>query len=173
MKVIQEGQLRFFFPEEWLVNKYDESRFQQQKASKCQGTKAVDILALSQTELLMIEVKDFSGYRIVNKARLNNADLAIEFAHKVRDTIASLYGAHRLANAELEPFCQYLFTKQLKALKVILFLEEDRPVPNTKGAKQIHLNLITMIERQLKFLGVRSHIYNRASLPSHFQWLAK
>ncbi|HEW97262.1 MAG: hypothetical protein DRR16_19105 [Candidatus Parabeggiatoa sp. nov. 3] len=173
MTVIQEGHLRFFFPEEWRVIKYDECRFQQQKALKCQNTKAVDILALSETELFMIEAKDFRGDRIANKRRINSAELAIEFAQKVRDTIASLYGAHRHASLELEGFCKYLFSKKINKVTVILFLEEDRPLPKTKQAKQSRLALMTVIERQLKFLKVRSNIYNRANLPDHFQWRVK
>jgi len=173
MTVIQEGRLRFFFPEEWPVIKYDDCRFQQQKALKCQNTKAVDILALTETELLMIEVKDFRGDRIANKKRINNAELAIEFAQKVRDSMASLYGAHRHASIELDAFCQYLFSKKINKVTVILFLEEDRPLPKTKQAKQARLSLMTVIERQLKFLNMRSNIYNRANLPNYFQWYVK
>lgn len=173
MIVIQEGHLRFFFPEEWRVIKYDECRFQQQKALKCQSTKAVDILALSETELFMIEAKDFRGDRIANKKRIKSAELAIEFAQKVRDTIASLYGAHRHASLELEAFCKYLFSKKINKVTVILFLEEDRPLPKTKQAKQARITMMTAIERQLKFLKVRSNIYNRANLPDHFQWRVK
>ena len=173
MTVIQEGKLRFFFPEKWHVIKYDECHFYQQKALKCQETKAVDILALSDTELFLIEVKDFRGDRISNKERIKSGDLAIEFAHKVRDSIASLYGALRHANPELAPFCKYLFSKNIHKTTVILFLEEDRPLPKTKAAKQARLSLMTLIERQDKFLGVRSNIYNRANLPSYFQWRVK
>lgn len=173
MIVIQEGHLRFFFPEDWRVIKYDDCRFQQKKALKCQNTKAVDILALSDTALFMIEAKDFRGDRIANKKRITSAELAIEFAQKVRDTIASLYGAHRHASLELESFCEYLFSKKINKVIVILFLEEDRPLPKTKQAKQAHIALMTVIERQLKFLNVRSNIYNRANLPEHFQWSVK
>jgi Holliday junction resolvase len=142
-------------------------------ALKCQNTKAVDILALSETELVMIEAKDFRGDRITNKKRINSAELAIEFAQKVRDTIASLYGAHRHASLELEAFYQYLFSKKINKVTVILFLEEDRPNPKTKQAKQARLSLMTAIKKQLKFLNVRSNIYNRANLPDHFQWHVK
>ena len=155
MTVIQEGKLRFFFPEKWHVIKYDECHFYQQKALKCQETKAVDILALSDTELFLIEVKDFRGDRISNKERIKSGDLAIEFAHKVRDSIASLYGALRHANPELAPFCKYLYSKNIHKTTVILFLEEDRPLPKTKAAKQARLSLMTLIERQVKFLGVQ------------------
>jgi hypothetical protein len=39
--------------------------------------------------------------------------------------------------------------------------------------QQIRLALMTVIERQLKFIGMRSNIYNRANLPNHFQWHVK
>ena len=58
-------------------------------------------------------------------------------------------------------------------MTAILFLEEDRPKPKTKQAKQAHLTLMTVIEKQLKFLKVRSNIYNRTNLPDHFQWRVK
>jgi hypothetical protein len=94
MQLVQEGNLRFGFPDDWAVVKYDESSFYRDQIERCEGTKAVDIIAYSRGDMFIIEVKDFRGYRIQNKERLTNSDLAIEIAQKVRDTMAGMYRAH-------------------------------------------------------------------------------
>ncbi|KHD08946.1 hypothetical protein PN36_10030 [Candidatus Thiomargarita nelsonii] len=74
---------------------------------------------------------------------------------------------------ERSPFCKYLFSKNINKTTVILFLEEERPIHKTKAAKQARLSLMTLIERQLKFIGVRNNIYNRANLPTYFKCYVK
>ncbi len=82
------GQFDFFISPTWHVQKYDaEKSYYTEHVKKCSGTKAVDILALSDENLFLIEVKDFRNYRIENKKRMNNGDLVKEFAQKIRDTI--------------------------------------------------------------------------------------
>jgi hypothetical protein len=171
MTTLYEGNLCFHFPKDWQVIKYDGgNHFYRNQISKCQGTKAVDILAWSGKDLWLLEVKDFRGYRVENKNRLNNGELAIEVAQKVRDTIAGLYGAYRCGNETLRPFCQPLCSGQLAPVKVILFLEEDRHLSKVKGVEQSRLLLSTAIKNQLRFLQLRCSIYNRSNLPTHLCW---
>jgi hypothetical protein len=171
MTTLYEGNLRFHFPKDWQVIKYDGgNHFYRNPISKCQGTKAVDILAWSGNDLWLLEVKNFRGYRIENKNRINNGELAIEVAQKVRDTIAGLYGAYRCGNETLQPFGQPLFSGQLAPVKVILFLEEDRNLSKVKGVEQSRLLLSTAIKNQLRFLRLRCGIYNCNNWPTHFYW---
>jgi len=87
MIIIKEGKLTFQFPSDWHVCKYDdENHFYHNQVCQCQGTKAVDILAWTGSQLFMIEAKDFRGDRIKNKARLSKGELIIEVAQKVRDS---------------------------------------------------------------------------------------
>ncbi|KPA17871.1 cysteinyl-tRNA synthetase [Candidatus Magnetomorum sp. HK-1] len=104
MRIITEGDLRFSFPDDWSIVKFDDCNFYRHRISKCQETKAVDILAWSGEVLYMIEAKDFRREKIKNQPRLTGGELAIEVAQKVRDTIAGIFGAYRWKNEELHDF---------------------------------------------------------------------
>jgi len=47
---------------------------------KSQGSKAVDILALSDNRLFLIEIKDFRGYRIESKKSLRSNEVLNEYS---------------------------------------------------------------------------------------------
>jgi len=176
MPTITEKKLTFNFPKAWLVNKYDEQSFYRKKVQKCRGTAAVDILALSETDLFLIEVKDFRMHRIENKKRIQHAELADEFAQKVRDTIAGLYGAYRWHNSIFTPFCNYLYAnlkeekRDIRKITAILFLEEDMPPVKASDFKVVHRYLRENMQMRLKFLQVRCHVYNKKTLPKKFGW---
>ncbi len=168
---IREGRLTFSFPRNWQVRKYDHVNFYRNNVLKCPETKAADILALSDRKLFLIEVKDFRNYRIENRGRIRSGELSAEFAQKVRDTVAGLYGAYRSDNQELKDFCTHLFTgKSPKQVMAILLLEEDRPVTNQRDYRLFHDQLHTSIRRQLKFLNIRCNIHGRGDLPAHLGW---
>ena len=85
-KVIIEGQLKFTFAENCHASKYDEwSFYRNQFQNICGGSKAVDILCLSQHTIWLIEIKDFRVHR-----RTKSEDIGDEIAIKVRDTLAGL-----------------------------------------------------------------------------------
>ncbi|MFH0825172.1 MAG: hypothetical protein V2B18_20670 [Pseudomonadota bacterium] len=165
-----EGNLQFHFPDEWPVLRYDACGFYRDRVEKCQDVKAVDFLLLARTGLVMIEVTDFRDFRIQTKLSLKNDGLAREFAAKVKDTIAGLYGAHRNENEDLAPFCNYLFLQRPRKVKVILLLEEDRPPSGHKSFKAIRSNLIMAINRRLRYLSVRCNVHCRRDVPSDYGW---
>ena len=70
----------------------------------------VGLLDGAHGDLYWIEVKDFRGYRIQNKRRLSEGELAIEVAQKVRDSIAGIIGAYRTSGSweTWEPFVRSL-----------------------------------------------------------------
>jgi len=174
MIIIQEQHLQFQFPSDWQVCKYDEqNHFYHNQIRRCQGTKAVDILAWSGTEFFMIEAKDFRGDRIDNKVRILKGELISEVTQKVRDSIAGLYGAYRCFNEELQPFYHPLFYGKHQPVKVVLLLEEDRPPDRAKSFKYRRSQLEKNLKTQLKFLGVHCHIHNCNDVPVSFQWCVK
>lgn len=147
MTVIVEKRLLFEFGPSWQhVQKYDEQPVhvrglqrmkgtivcknceENARCDRCKseleiGTKAVDIVASHGDQVYLIEVKDFRGYRVENKKRLRDGDLAFEVARKVRDTVAGLVGAlHTGDAAAWRPLVTHIFKK---APTVVLWLEED------------------------------------------------
>ena len=60
MTEIQEGDLKFSFPDHCEVGKYDEwSFYRNQFRSVAGGSKGVDILCLSDDAAWLIEIKDY------------------------------------------------------------------------------------------------------------------
>jgi Holliday junction resolvase len=174
MIIIEEGRLQFQFPSDWHVCKYDGiNHFYYNQVRRCEGSKAVDILAWSGKELFMIEAKDFRGDRIKNKERILKGELVSEVTQKVRDTIAGLYGAFRSFNEELQPFYRPLVSEKRQSVKIVLLLEEDRPPERAKSFKYRRSQLQKVLNSHLKFLSVHCYVHNCSDLPKHFQWNVK
>lgn len=120
-----EDQL-FTFGDEWAIAfKYDDSDFYRTKVQKhLPQTKAVDVLGVRPKQgLLLLEAKDFRGYRIANKKRLVNGELAIELAAKVKDTVAGVLGAFRAGEKSFESIGKHVVLTE--KLIVVLWLEDD------------------------------------------------
>lgn len=96
MPSITEGNLTFAFSAGWKISKLDEWSFYRNQFQKvCNGTKAVDILAIEpgQTCVWCIEIKDYRRH-----VRIKTSDVADETACKVRDSLALLAAASVNAN---------------------------------------------------------------------------
>jgi len=129
---IEEGRLAFEFSDNWRVFKLDDHRDYREKIEKVDGTKAVDILGIfNETDLYLIEIKDFRGYRIESKDRLKDGVLAIEIAKKVRDSLACIVSAHRTSSDReyWRPFARHLCNPD-RGVKVVIWLENDPDPPN-------------------------------------------
>ncbi|WP_420643594.1 NERD domain-containing protein [Candidatus Leptofilum sp.] len=161
MMRFEEGWLAFVFDSEWResVIKFDEHRDYKKVANSLTGTKGVDFLGILDSELCIIEVKDFRGYRIENKHRIANGDLLIEIGQKIRDTVACIVGSSRSSsNFELwQRYCDLLLDRE-KKISVILWLEEDKP---PKRKDQVSQNVLrNKLKQKLKWLAVKVDVRN-------------
>ena len=146
---IKEEDLRFCFDEKrWtFVIKHDETKeysaYKKFLHSKDESLspKAVDILAVLDSNLYMIEVKDFrnrpgkEGNReIVNKERLGNGASALmqEVALKVKETVACIVGVKNLDDKNNNDYYQSYFKHLAKPPKVIAWLEMTFPDQNRR-----------------------------------------
>lgn len=115
MTTIVEGHLELEFDDTWTVVKWDDhqafcggiGRLCGQISSggkqRDEGTKAVDILAVREARLYLIELKDFRGHRIESKQRQID-ELPLEIGLKVRDSLAGMIGAAIFAGEPASPF---------------------------------------------------------------------
>jgi hypothetical protein len=158
-----EGNQCFEFGEGWRIERYygDAANegghpFYRNQVSRLPQTKAVDFVGILVGEGgHLIEVKDFRRYRIQNKKRLTSNELALEVAHKVRDTVAGLVGAVRNetnSSAITEVGSQLL--KRSEPLRVILWLEDDAST-DPKTWKEELGTLTTKIQGYLRWLTSR------------------
>ncbi|MGZ8218208.1 hypothetical protein [Methylomagnum sp.] len=121
MPTIIEGKLLFTFPDDWLVEKYDETAFYRDHFQKLASSKCVDVVAFSPRaeSLWLIEAKD---YRI--NGREKSMDLCAEVAHKVRDTLANLYLAQRHPELSIHEFAT--MAGQKPKIRVALHIEQPK-----------------------------------------------
>ena len=112
--------LKFDFPDDWHVSKYDDWSFYRNQFIKIRnGIKAVDLLVVDQAKTAwLIEVKDYRTHQ-----RTKPSDLADEVAHKVFDTLAALLPAKIHANEAGEKEMARAVTAS-NNLRVVLHLEQ-------------------------------------------------
>ena len=124
MTEIEEGALKFSFPDDCEASKYDEwSFYRNQFQSVADGSKAVDMLCIAGDTSWLIEVKDYRRH-----PRTKLIDLGGEVASKVRDTLAGLAAASANANRDDERrFARRALAK--RRWRVALHLEQ----PNVKS----------------------------------------
>ena len=145
MTEIEEGGLRFLFPDHCEATKYDTWAFYRQKfQSVAGGSKAVDILCLAQDASWLIEVKDYRQH-----PRTKPSHLVDELASKVRDTLAGLAAASANASNEGEhTFAERALAK--RRWRVVLHLEQQSVVTSplrpqainpANVLKKLHMNL--------------------------------
>ncbi len=163
---IEESGLRFDFAPSYQVIKFDETNFYRQYFNKLPGSKGIDMMALSSSVVLMIEVKNFTGYEmdntwrtVSNKLRDGEESLDIEVAKKVAMSLACLFGAstkkEKSSNAaSLDPYFESLAGKvgrQEAKLQVVLFVEGV--TDSHARTKKMKMKALTdSIKRQLSWL---------------------
>ncbi len=164
MTRIEEENLLFEFGERWNVFKFDEHHDYRQGIEKLNNTKAVDFLGIFDgSELYFVEVKDFRKYRIETKERLSGAQLAIEVAQKVKDSIACIVGAYH-NSSEREHWRSYirLLCASDSRIKVALWLEEDPSIPHHRSRQKARASIKTKVfQQKLSWLTKRVLVYGK------------
>jgi hypothetical protein len=129
-------------------------------------TRAVDFIGIyKQRELTFIEVKNLKFYRIESKDRLSDTEtgtekLDFEVAKKVRDTFAGIVGGIRYSANEndcWQNYWQFIGNKK-KDIRVILWLEQDRPDDRQKKPRQLTLN--KKLQNRLIWLTKNVRVFN-------------
>jgi hypothetical protein len=155
-KTFEEQKLRFVFDDSWSVVKYDDHPDYQDRIRRLDETKALDFVAVYANEVLyLIEVKDFRGYRIKNRPRVRDAELALEVGQKVRDTIAGIVAAHHRGNTTDWGQAVKRLGANAAPVRVLLWLEQDLP-PGPRGRRMNELSvLIDALKQRLDWLTPR------------------
>lgn len=121
----------FSFGDEWTVVQYDETIEHQRNPNQDVIPHAVDFLAVkSRNTICFIEAKDFRINPGNDRKKIISGTLALDVAHKIRDTIAGVIGFHRTAsptnnrNQIYAPFAEAMAKPNVQ-LRVILWMETD------------------------------------------------
>ena len=167
MTEIEEGDLKFSFPDQCEVGKYDEwSFYRNQFRSVAGGSKAVDILCLSHDAAWLIEIKD---YRQHPNPRLKLIDIGDEVAGKVRDTLAGLAAASANANSGGE---QALARRALRRRRWRVALHLEQPTARSRLWQRSSrvANVLSKVRTKVKAVDAHPVVLDRATRRSDIPW---
>ncbi|BDI34220.1 hypothetical protein CCAX7_62710 [Capsulimonas corticalis] len=153
MPAITIDGLVFTFPQGWIVEKYDDWAFHQNRFQSIPpGRKAVDLIAISPNKTLyLLEVKDYRHY-----SRSKSIELTDEITIKVVDTLAALIPAKIHANNSNEKDCARKAT-QANEIHIVFHLEQPAvhsklypQVTNTANLQQRLRQMLRAVDPHLK-----------------------
>lgn len=180
MEIKEESGLRFGFPKENTVVKFDDTAFYRDYFNKLPEAKGVDFISLEKDAISMIEVKNCMGHEGENRWRIepNNHkketshttvgldgrdSLDIEVAQKTAMTLSGLIGAKTYENSkecvkEVEEIIHFLcsesFSDVAKQKYIILFLEGNFEC-HSRSKKMIMRSLQDSLKRKLSWLNCK------------------
>jgi len=194
VRTIAEGHLRFEFGPEWKhVEQWDKTPAFKAGIHGVDGIRALDIIALSDDECLLLEIKDFRaqndeqasdearGRRAKRRskhavepgeAEAPGADALVEqVAQKVAGTLAGLVGAARMQDTRYAgEFARFLAAHRSEGRKVrvVLWIEGE---PTSKGkslrAKSNLGTLTNSLKRKVQWLSHKPvQVLSSASPPT-------
>lgn len=162
MKQFKESRLLFEFGNRWHVFKLDEHRDYRERIGKIDDTKAVDFIGiLDDSELYLIEVKNYRGDRIKFKDKLLKGALHKELAQKIRDSVACIIGAYRTSSVP-EHWAAYakLLCNKKREIRIILWLEYDLPPHPYLRKKMNNFLGARVFKQKLKWLTNQVQVEN-------------
>ena len=178
--IIEESGLKFQFPKNDTVIKFDDTKFYRDYFNKLPEAKGVDFISVDKDKIAFIEVKNCTGdegncrWRIAPNNQKRNTthtvvnvegrdSLDIEVAQKTAMTVAALTGAKSFGDTkecleELKEYIQFLssdrFSDDSKKKYVILFLEGDFG-SRTRSKKMIMKELQDSMNKKLQWINCR------------------
>ncbi len=165
MTEIHEGDLKFTFSEHCEVGKYDDwSFYRNQFQSIARGSKAVDIVCVSDVAAWLIEVKDHRQCQ-----RTNPTDIEDDVVAKVRDTLAGLAAASANANDHDE---QALARRALhkRRWRVALHLEQPNIRSRLRPKPFDVANLMLRLRKKVKAVDAHPLILDRGAERHDLPW---
>lgn len=172
-----ESNIKFEFPDDFYVSKFDDTAFYRDNVNALNGCKAIDFVAAGTNRYAFIEVKNCLGDEANNRWRIapNNSkrdtiptnhdvsdrdSLDIEMAQKTASTIAALVGAYSAPTPERNAeecydvasmLCDEKIHTGERKILVILVLDGDFGC-QTRNDNMIRNGLRQSIEKKLKWL---------------------
>ena len=133
--IIEEGNLKFDFPNSFIGIKFDDTTYYRNHFIKIQkGIKAIDILAVNNTENYMIEVKD---YRHPDTVQLNQTQLVEDIIKKFIFSLSAIFPMSYIITKDEE---QEIAKKFLENKILFLIFHIEIP-PQRRNLRQSNYNI--------------------------------
>ena len=170
MQIIDEGRLRFSFPDNTIASKYDDWAFYRQQFNRAfGGTKAVDFIHIDVNQTWLIEVKDYR-----HNPREKKTQIVDEFAFKVRDTLAGLASAKCNANDSTEKkVARKAFAKN--RIRVVLHLEQPSRPSRLYPTRYDIADLTNKLKQKIKAVDAHPRVVDIATMQNQndMNWTAE
>lgn len=178
--VIEESGMKFEFPDDSSVVKFDDEKFYRKSFNVLPGSRGVDFISMDEKAVAFIEVKNCLGEEGNNRWRIfpNNRkketshttvdvegrdSLDIEVPEKVAMTLAALSGAVSFANnrtsvEELGEFADAILTEYLRddeKKKYVILVLEGNFKGHTRDKKMIMSELQRSMKTKMQWLNCR------------------
>ena len=166
MTEIEEGGLKFSFPDHCEATKYDDWAFYRRQFQSVAGSsKAVDILCLAQDASWLVEIKDYRHH-----PRTKPINLGDEVANKVRDTLAGLAAASANANdMDERGLAERALSK--RQWRVALHLEQRAVLTSPLRPQAINpANVLKKLRMNLKAIDTQPVVLSLQRLGSGIPW---
>ena len=163
---LSEGSLTFSFPGHCTATWYDEwafyrSRFQ----SVAGGSKAVDVLCLTDDVAWLIEVKDYRRH-----PRTKPSCLSAEVAAKMQDTLSGLAAASANANERCEQAMARRALAAKRRWRVVLHLEQPNVRSKLRPRPIDPAHVKQELKRSLKAIDAHPTVADRKRPPAGAPW---
>lgn len=188
MKIKEESRLKFGFPDDSKVIKFDDTIFYRKFFNTLPNSKGIDFIAVETDNISFIEIKNCIGdegncrWRIfpnnqkrdTSRTHVNidgRDSLDIEVPEKVAMTLAALFGAKSFESSkesveELEEIQKAMFSKDFsddrKKKYVILFLEGDFG-GHTRTKKMIMSELQRSMNTKMRWLNCKVSVVDSST----------
>ena len=168
MTEIHEGDLKFTFSDCCKVGKYDDwSFYRNQFMSVAGGSRAVDILCVSDEAAWLIEIKDYRHH-----GREKPTGIVDELAGKVRDTLAGLAAASANAN-DCDEKALARHALQARRWRVALHLEQRRGRSRLWPKPFDVANLMLKLRKKVKAVDAHPLILDRRADRLKLPWIVQ
>lgn len=166
MQQIDVDSLKFTFPEQWIVTKYDDWDFFKKQFAKLHASiKGIDIIAIDSKEIVwLIEAKDYRLHR-----RNKGIPFAEEVGQKVLGTLAALFPAK--VNAASHDESDFA-AKALSAKRLRVVFHCEQPAVHSKMFPHVidHANEQKKFKSKFKAIDPRPLVVSKTRMPQWIEW---
>ncbi len=167
-----ERDIKFSFPEQWHIMRYEHSEFHEKKMMPLQHTHASDFLCCNGVKTMILEVKRYTE-KPFNDTGENLSNFIDKVGWQFRDTICGISIAKISNNLELEPYYSAVFSEESDAsVKLILFLELEN-ITSGMDKREVMAHILNRLKQRFTPMGFAVRVVDSQTLSSHCSWKAE
>lgn len=157
-----ERNIKFTFPQEWDVMRYEDSSLHKKIMMPLQHTHAVDFLCCNDKGIMFLEVKRYAEKPFESSG--NNLEHFVnEVCGQFRDSICGVAVAKIKQEANFSPYYDMLFSQGEHIKKLILFIELEDIVAG-KPRKDVKADILNKLKQRFSSMGFSVRVVDSKAL---------